>query len=257
MLIDGLDGTAGLHIQEACGRFRWLHNDRLRFPAASLIKLPIYYEYRTRVSRGDLDPAEKITLSKHSVVGGCGILKAEPPGSVHTLDRVAQLMIAASDNTAANILIDILGKDRINAAAATLGMKDTILQRKMMDFESRDAEKDNWTTPRDVFVFLDELLHPRHMSPDLGAEILSALKCQRIKTKLPAWLPPSAVAAHKTGELDGVEHDAGILFNADRCCTVVALTKDLKCNDDGIAFCRRIGHLVYEAVGGTRTEMVF
>lgn len=249
-LIRDLDGTAGLHIQDADGRIHLEHNATRRFPAASLIKLPIYLEYVNRVARGELDPAGKISLPHGSVAGGCGVLKDAPPGSSHALGRIAELMITVSDNIAANMLIDLLGPDRINAAARTLGMRDTRLQRKMMDLESQAAGKDNYTTPRDVCVFLDALLHPRIMAPGTAREIISALRRQELNAKLPALLPPAAVVAHKTGELQGVEHDAGLLFCGNKCCIAAVLTEGLASNAAGVSFCRKIGRLVYDALCG-------
>lgn len=247
-LIDGIEGTAGLYIQSMDGRIRLTLNPDLTFPAASLIKLPIFHEYSNRVRSGGLDPARKITLSKNSIVGGHGILKTEPLNSTHALNEIAELMITLSDNTAANILIDILGMDRINDAAQTLGMKNAVLQRKMMDFDSLAEGKDNRTTPRDISLFLGELLHTRVISPEMGQEMRGALKRQAVRNKLPALLPPSTVIAHKTGALDGAEHDAGIVFSASGRCIIVVLTKDLASNDDGVSFCRKIGRLIFDVM---------
>ena len=163
-LIHRLAGTAGLYIKSANERIHYVHNGDLLFPAASLIKLAIYFEYLNRICKGHLDPARKIALSKESIVGGHGILKNEPLNSAHELKKIAKLMITDSDNTATNILIDILGLDRINFAVKTLGMRDTILQRKMLDVDSMASGKDNLTTARDIYVFLDEILHPKAIS---------------------------------------------------------------------------------------------
>ena len=247
-LIRKLEGTAGLYIQAANERIRMVHNGDLLFPAASLIKLPIYFEYLNRIRKGDLDPARKITLSKESIAGGHGILKNEPLNSVHELKKIAKLMITVSDNSATNFLIDILSLDRINHAAKTLGMRDTVLQRKMMDLDSLASGKDNHTTARDIYVFLDEILHPKVISPEIGLEIINTLKHQELNTKLPSRLPSSTVIAHKTGELDGVEHDAGLIFSGKKWCIVVVLTKDLGSNDDGVLFCREIGRLIYNVI---------
>ncbi len=250
-LIHRLDGTAGLYIQGADERIRLVHNDDHLFPAASLIKLPIYYEYLNLISKGDLDPARKISLSKESIVGGDGILKNEPLNSAHELNKIAKLMITISDNTATNILIDILGLDRINSAVKKIGMRDTILQRKMMDFDSLASGKDNLTTARDIYVFMDEILHSKVISPEIGLEIINTLKHQKLNTKLPSRLPQSAVVAHKTGELDSVEHDAGLIFIRKKWCIVVVLIKDLETNQDGVLFCREIGRLIFNVISFT------
>jgi beta-lactamase class A len=101
-----------------------------------------------------------------------------------------------------------------------------------------------------MFLFLNELLHPEIISPEMGLEIIETLKHQAIRNKLPALLPPSTVIAHKTGELDGAEHDAGIVFCAEKRCIIVTMTKSLSRNDDGVSFCREIGRMVVDAMSG-------
>ena len=54
-------------------------------------------------------------------------------------------MIISSDNTACNVLIDILGMDNINSTIKSLNMNNTILERKMMDYKSIEAGKNNYT----------------------------------------------------------------------------------------------------------------
>lgn len=249
-LVRGLDGVAGLVIQDDTGGLRLEHNADRPFPAASLIKLPIYLAYRQRVAAGELNPGAAEIIPPEAVAGGSGVLQHAPPGASQSLGRIADLMLTASDNTAANLLIDILGMARINAAAQALGMRHTLLQRKMMDFASREAGRDNVTTPRDVAAFLEALQRPGALDPEIAREIVAVLRRQTLVTKLPAALPPGAVAAHKTGELEGVEHDAGLIFRGDRCAVVAVLTAGLTRNADGVAFCREIGRLVSEALAG-------
>ncbi len=47
-------------------------------------------------------------------------------------------MVTHSDNTAANMLIDLLGFDYLNRTFREMGLQQTNLSRKMMDFRSRE-----------------------------------------------------------------------------------------------------------------------
>ena len=68
--------------------------------------------------------------------GGDGVLKELEPGHEFSLREILTLMIIVSDNEATNILIQMLGMDRINRIAE-LGLKEAVLGRKMMDSEAK------------------------------------------------------------------------------------------------------------------------
>jgi beta-lactamase class A len=58
-------------------------------------------------------------------------------------------------------------------------------------------------------------------------------------------MPLGAPLAHKTGDLPGTEHDVGILLLPKQPIILVVMTKDLSRNQDGIAFCNKVGELLY------------
>ena len=68
-----------------------------------------------KVRDGKLSLDITITLHASEKVGGAGILCGYANGSVLSLDTVLRLMITESDNTATNLVIDLLGMDDINA----------------------------------------------------------------------------------------------------------------------------------------------
>jgi beta-lactamase class A len=46
-----------------------------------------------------------------------------------------------------------------------------------------------------------------------SGEMLKLLKKQQINDRIPKYLPNQTEVAHKTGELEGAKHDAGIVFS--------------------------------------------
>src|SRR5438046_6571227 len=80
----------------------------------------------------DFDPKELVEFSQ--------IMSGLTPGVTRVTNRdLAQFMVAVSDNTAANILIDRVGKDNVNAMLHGLGLSKTMLRRKMIRHRSRSA----------------------------------------------------------------------------------------------------------------------
>ena len=242
---DRLDGRLGLVVR-SLGRpdVRVELNATEPFPAASVIKLAILWSFFEAVDRGELDPAEPWTLESGAAVGGTGVLRLLGDGLRLDLLDLATLMIVVSDNTATNVVIDHLGLGRIEAAVGRLGLTGTALRRKMLDFAARDRGLENWTTPEDTARLLARFATGEGLSRSSAERVRRILLGQQFNHKLAARLPPGAVLAHKTGELPGLEHDAGWLeVDGDRV-VIAAFTRDLRDNADGVAALAAIGGLV-------------
>lgn len=178
------------------------------FEAASLVKLPILVELFRRVEAGELDLAHELVFEEEFRVGGSGVLKDRPEGVKVRLDELARLMIVESDNAATDMLLEELGPDRIEAAMQQLGLRDTTVRRRIFDFEAIDEGRDNLTSPADMARLLELIARDEVPGAKSMREILAG---QKRKDMIPAGLPPGTPVAHKTGELTGVLHDAGLV----------------------------------------------
>jgi beta-lactamase class A len=96
----------------------------------------------------------------------------------------------------------------------------------MMDFESRKGGVENFTTPSDLAFLLKGIYEGRLVKKGYSSMCLEFLKQQKIKDRIPAWLPKYITVAHKTGLEKGICHDAGIVFARDKNdFLIVVLTK--------------------------------
>ncbi|MBO7385218.1 MAG: serine hydrolase, partial [Clostridia bacterium] len=139
---------------------------------------------------------------------------------------LAVLMIILSDNTATNILADILGIGYVNGVLERYGLSGMCLRRKMFDGEAAARGLENTVTARACAVFFRRLLKGELVSPDASRKMLSILSDQRLNGKIPFYLHGQGIrVAHKTGEDDGVSHDAGVIFS-DRPVIAVFLGND-------------------------------
>jgi beta-lactamase class A len=185
-----------------------LSPDRL-FPAASLAKVPILIEVARQVEQGMLSWNTRYTLPDSVRVSSSGVIADLSPELQPTLHDLAHLMITISDNTASNMLLHLVGFDAVNATIQQLGLQTTSLERRFMDFEARLQGRDNWTTAADM-AHLFTLLCSRSLPG--SQDMLEMLLHQNDYTLLPAYWGEDLPFAHKTGDLPGVTHDAGILF---------------------------------------------
>jgi beta-lactamase class A len=77
---------------------------------------------------------------------------------------LATIMVADSDDSARNVLIDHVAMANIERTLASLGLKNTHLQRKLMDIEAARQRRENISTPREMMtlrdaIYRDKLLH--------------------------------------------------------------------------------------------------
>ncbi|HWR45305.1 serine hydrolase [Sporomusa sp.] len=220
-------------------------NPGMVFPAASMIKVPIMYEIMRQAAAGMISLEETLGVTSGITTGGAGILKELRPGLTLTVRELVTLMIILSDNTATNMLIDLAGMDNVNNTMTGLGLKSTVLRRRMMDFDAARAGLENGISAADLALLLAQVLDSTMLPPAYGAMMLDILKRQQINDKLPFFLPEETVIAHKTGTLPGVEHDAGILFLPDGPYTICVLSADLTANYLGLQLVANIGKIVY------------
>lgn len=127
-----------------------------------------------------------------------------------TISSLIEAMITYSDNTSTNTLIDHIGMNTLNSYFQSQGYNGTRLERKMLDTAAQAAGKENYTSINDVMAFLDKVYQNKNASP--YSQMLSTLKKQQVKTKIPRNLPSGVVTANKTGELSNVENDIGFVF---------------------------------------------
>jgi beta-lactamase class A len=216
-----------IQLDKAAPRELVMLNADMRFPAASLAKLPILIEVARQVESGHLAWETRYKVVEEASMHNTGVLADLLPGLQPSLHDLAHLMITISDNTAANMLLDLVGMQAINVTMHQMGLTSTWLERHFIDFDARKAGRDNWTTAGDMALLLSYLC--TGMLPD-HERLLSILLGQNDHTILPAYWGEEVPFAHKTGELPGILHDAGILYPPDMISTpfiIIVMTSEM------------------------------
>lgn len=180
--------------------------------AASTVKIYIMIEAYYRINNGTLNENEIVVLEDSMKVGGSGILNAKPTGERITIKELINLMMVKSDNTAANILIDKLGMDSINERMRALGCINTELNRKMMDQDAIDSGVQNYTSVDDLTLTLTKLYNKQCVNDQYDSIMMDIMKNNETKSKVPNELPSNVEVANKSGEFQGIENDAAIVF---------------------------------------------
>ena len=181
--------------------------------AASVIKLTVMVEAFRQREAGILRFDQTVTIRREDKLPSCGALTYMHDGLQVTVEDLVTLMIILSDNTATNLLIDLLGQEAINQTINTMGLTETRLSRKLFMPELARQGIENYVSARDMCRLLEQLLLGKLISPDASREMLNILKNQRLNGKMPFYLHDRHIPiAHKTGEDDGITNDVGVIF---------------------------------------------
>src|SRR5947208_7110684 len=152
-----VDGVVGYSVLDLTSGDRIAHLERETFPTASTIKLAVVYELFRQAAEGRIRLDDTIALDRAKAVGGTGVLFQLGTPTLSVRDY-ATLMVIVSDNTATNVLVDLLGMDAIGARMRGLGLNATKLRRHMIDLAAARRGDENVSTP-DEIVRLLAMLH--------------------------------------------------------------------------------------------------
>ncbi len=244
--INGFKGQTGIVVKDL--KTGWeitFHEDDL-FPAASVVKIPIMAAYFQAAAERRIDFKQQIQLRERQKVNGSGVLKNTPAGTALSIGDLIVLMITQSDNTAANILINLLGFDSLNKYFTQLGLKDTSLVRRMMDFRLRRQGIENYTSASDCALLLEKFYRKGFLNAAVSQQCLDILELQKINDRIPARLPDNVRIAHKTGLERGVCHDVGIVFTPRGDFLICALTRHVPPARPAKIFIATIAKAVYD-----------
>lgn len=242
--------SAGIVVRDLTMGWETGLSRRKKIPAASLSKIPLMLSCYKAAGEKKIRLEDTIILKRCHKTGGSGVLKNMPAGTKITIERLIELMMTHSDNTAANILMERLGARYINVSFRGFGLVETKLTRKMMDFTLRKKGIENYTTAGEMAELLDGIYRGKFFGREISQRCLWLLKNQKYNDRIPARLPESVVVAHKTGLERRVCHDVGILFTPKGDFIICVLTQGVKNSKEAKRFIADVAFLVYRyAVG--------
>ena len=228
-----LDGVMGVAIEDlTTGNHIFLHADEV-FAQASSIKITVLAELYRQAQQGKLKLTDLYTVQASDLVPDSDIMGGLTPGVTRvTLRDLATMMVAVSDNSAANVLIDRVGMDNVNAMLDSLGLAHTRLRRKMMDLDGAKQGRENISTPREMMMLLDSIYHGKLLNKETAADFFKMLGTNK-NSWIPRDLPAEVKVANKEGSLEAVRNDSGIVFVDGRPYVICVMTAFLTNERDG------------------------
>lgn len=257
-LIEDHDGEVAVAVEHLQTQERFGFRSDEVMSAASLIKFPVMVEVYRQSEQGQIELHQFLELTEQDKVPGSGILTPHfSPGARLAIVDAVRLMIAFSDNTATNLLLDKIGLGATTETMRTLGFPNTRLNSKVYRREtSLDLERSREfglaSTTADEMVGLLRLLHERKLVSPKASDAMHAhlLNCDD-HHKFPRFLPEGAKVAFKTGSTEAIRSAAGILETPRGPVAICVLTSenaDRRWSEDneGDVLCARIAREVWD-----------
>lgn len=219
-------------------------NDAKQRKAASVAKLFILTEAFRQAEQGNLDLNEMVNMSNYDIVGGSGVIGylTDPPALRYR--HLLELMIIISDNTASNILLDKVGIENINHFTEQIGCHTSKINRHFMDTKAQAKGNENYTSARDMVRLLNLYMQDNTFITEASRKHILTILChQQLQDKLPKYVDENdqVVFFHKTGELEGVEHDVAIIKYKNTVVEAAILTADWNNSGSGQSYIAEIG----------------
>lgn len=190
-------------------------------PAASVIKIAVVMALFDLAAAGRIDLSENVSATALGQTRYCSILKAFDVGRTLSLRELAGLSLMTSDNPAMVFLMSRVGFADTARVLREAGCSEhATFVAGFRETELGPANRANRLTAQDAVYLFRHLARQARYAP-----IITFLENNLRNSRIPALLTEHAVVAHKTGSLDGVVNDAGIVSQDDKSFTVAFLSE--------------------------------
>jgi beta-lactamase class A len=216
--------------------------------AASTIKTLILAALARALDAGTLALDTEIEIRDAWRIGGSGVVNWLHCGIALPVEDLAWLMIAISDNTTSNALIETVGLDVIQRTATELDVPSLHLGRRFYGYLPKGETNVNEVTARGLTDLLTGIWTDEAASPERCAWMRKLHADQQHRDRLPRCLPEGVTYAGKTGTVDGISHDIGVISGPTGEVAVSALIESNRGHYEDNIFLGTIGKAVAEVV---------
>ncbi|HVJ69045.1 MAG TPA: serine hydrolase, partial [Caulifigura sp.] len=229
-------GKVAVAVKHPASGQSYFLNEKEPMPTASLIKLSVMIEAYRQSDAGKIDLKKLSTLKEEDKVPGSGILTQHFTAgmSLSTRDAI-RLMMAYSDNTATNLVLDAIGLPATAKAMEELGYPETKIHSKVYKRETSFAPERSVkyglgsTTAGDMVSVLERLLKGDLANETSTKAMIAHLRSNQDKDTFSKLLPRGTKYGYKGGSVDKVRTAAGFIDLQDGPLFVSVLTAE---NDD-------------------------
>ncbi len=213
--------------------------------AASTIKVPILVAFLQAVDAGQIALNQGLVMQEEQIAGGSGTMQNNPVGTRYTALEVATQMIVTSDNTATNMMIDVLGgSDALNQQFQVWGLESTVLRNPLPDLDGT-----NTTSTQDLALLMALIDQGGLLTSRSRDRMVSIMQRTVNRSLIPFGINDDSILANKTGDIGTILGDVA-LVDAPNGKRYVISTLVERPDNDG-----RASELIRRAAEAAHTEL--
>jgi beta-lactamase class A len=234
-LLEEEEGTYGVFVKDVnSGKTMGINHMEI-FHGASTFKLPLNIYLYQQIAAGKINPFTKLTFNEEHYEEGTGKLQFDPLGSTYEIQLLSRYSIVYSDNVATNMLLSHLGYNNVKKYMKSLG-------GEVVSYE------ENITCPRDMVLYMSQLLEFRSKHPELGNRLMSNLGRTIFNDRIPKLLPPDIKVAHKIGNWPptGTYNDIGYVQHPGNPYIIAIFSKNTPSRQRAFQVIQKISKIVYD-----------
>ena len=160
-------------------------------------------------------------------------------------------MITQSSNLSTNLVIETVGAKNVMTTMRQLGAMDIQVLRGVEDQKAFDRGMNNMTTAYDLMLIFDRIATGKVVDAEACTEMIKILKAQRFKEVIAGKLPDGVVVASKSGWIEGICHDSGIVTLPDgRKYVLVLLSQGVPEYGKAVEMEATVSRIIYDHMVG-------
>jgi|SRR5690625_2772087 len=282
-VLEEVPGTYGIAIKHLETSEEVFINEDMQFEMASCFKVPVMATIYRDYKAGKIDLKDYVRLKDEDRRSGSGVLESLDTGAKLSIKDLVVLMMIVSDNVATDLLMNLAGKENINAYMKELGLtnttvihdvRDAILHSLGKDPEtitddefleilkprlesrsymkwskmSKSAREKNVSTAKETTKLLEMIAKKELVSKQASEEMLHIMSKEKFRSRIPYLLPPETYCACKPGSTGSVVNDIGVIKLPENKGTLVVsiFSVENSSHDEGELTIARLTKVAYE-----------
>jgi beta-lactamase class A len=253
------DGNFAVAFKDLSTGQEFLMNAHESFHAASTMKTALLIETFKQASEHKFSLSDSILIHNDfkSIVDGSTYAMDSANdgeqdlylriGSKLPIENLLYRMITKSSNFSTNLIVELIGAKNANNTMHAIGAKDIHVLRGVEDSKAFEHGMNNTVTAYDLMVMFDHIAEGTVVNKNACTEMIRILMDQYYRDIIPAKLPPGVKTATKSGSIDKVCHDSGIVFLPDgRKYVIVLLSRGIADQNVSTDLLAMVSRIVYD-----------
>lgn len=222
-----LGGRIGVLAIDTGNGARIAHRADERFAMCSTFKMPLAAAVLSRADRGELVLGQAVSYGSADLLDHAPVTRAHLAEGKLSIEMLIQAIIEVSDNTAANLLLNLVGGPMaLTNYLRKLGDQVTRLDRNEPGLNTNlPGDERDTTTPNAMIGTMQRILVGDALSAGARDKLIGWMKNSRTGLeRLRAGLPSEWIVADKTGTgVNGAVNDIAIVWPPQRAPILIAV----------------------------------